>query len=55
MSDDAGLESELPDVTGIDLDQLEALPDSVLHTALRRVLAEQVDMPNRYSGFENSL
>lgn len=53
--DDAVLESELLDVTDIDLDQLDALPDSVLRAALRRVLAEHTDMPDRYSIFQNTL
>jgi FXSXX-COOH protein len=55
MGDDAGLESELLDVTGIDLDQLDALPDSVLRASLRRVLTERVDIPDGYAGFENAL
>jgi FXSXX-COOH protein len=55
MGDDADLESELLDVTGIDLDQLDALPSSALRTALSRVLTEQKDIPDRYSGFQNSL
>lgn len=54
MSDEV-LESELLDVRGIDLDQLEALPDSVLRASLSRILAERVDMPDRYSIFANSI
>lgn len=53
--DDVVLESELLDVTGIDLDQLKALPDSVLRWALRRILTERVDMPDRYTIHESSL
>jgi FXSXX-COOH protein len=53
--DDMVLESELLDVTDIDLEQLDALPDSVLRAALRRVLAERTDMPDRYSIFGSSL
>lgn len=55
MCDDVVLESELLDVTGINLDQLDALPDSVLRAALRRILAERVDMPERYTIFQSSL
>jgi FXSXX-COOH protein len=53
--DDAVLESELLDVTDIKLEQLDALPDSVLRAALRRVLAERADMPDRYTIHESSL
>lgn len=55
MSDDTELESELLDVSSIELDQLDALPDSALRTALQRILTEQQDVPGRYSGFQNSL
>ena len=53
--DDLVLESELLDVTGIDLEQLKTLPDSVLRSALRRILTERVDMPDRYTIHESSL
>ena len=54
MSDDV-LESELLDVQGIDLDRLKALPDSVLQSSLSRILAERVDMPDRYTIHESSI
>lgn len=49
------LESDLPDVTELDFDRLRALPDSALRAALHRVLAERVDMPERYTIFDNAL
>jgi FXSXX-COOH protein len=53
--DDGVLESELLDVTDLDLDQLDALPDSVLRAALRRILMERIDAPDRYTIHESSL
>ncbi|HEV2783687.1 MAG TPA: FxSxx-COOH cyclophane-containing RiPP peptide [Actinophytocola sp.] len=54
-ADDIVLESELLDVTGVEFDQLDALPDSVLRAALHRVLTESGDSPHLYASFENSL
>jgi FXSXX-COOH protein len=53
--DDVRIESELLDLTDIDLDRLARLPDSVLRTSLQRVLSERVDLPQGYAGFENAL
>jgi FXSXX-COOH protein len=55
MDPDGVLESELIDVTGIDLARLEALPDSVLRASLRRILAENGEMPDQYAAFQSSL
>jgi FXSXX-COOH protein len=55
MDDGTRLESELLDVTGIDLGQLGELPDTVLRASLRRILSERVDLPEGYAGFENAL
>lgn len=55
MDDEGAVESDLLDVTDIDFEQLAALPDSVLRTSLARVLAERVDMPERYTIFDNAL
>lgn len=52
---DARIESELLDLTDLDLDRLAELPDSVLAASLRRVLSERVDLPQGYAGFENAL
>lgn len=49
------LESDLLDVTELDFDRLRAMPDSTLRAALHRVLAERVDMPERYTIFDNAL
>jgi len=54
MNDDV-LESGLLDVRDIDLDRLKALPDSVLHASLSRILAERVDTPDRYTIHESSI
>ncbi|HEX6347278.1 FxSxx-COOH cyclophane-containing RiPP peptide [Umezawaea sp.] len=55
METDGVLESELLDVTGIDLARLDALPDDVLRASLRRVLAEDPEMPEQYAAFQSSL
>ena len=55
MENDGVLESELLDVTGIDLARLEALPDAVLRASLRRILAEDLEMPDQYAAFQSSL
>lgn len=55
MGEEAGLESELLDVTGIDLDQLDGLPESVLRASLLRILSEPADLPDGYAGFQNAL
>jgi FXSXX-COOH protein len=52
---DVRIESELLDLTDIDLDRLAGLPDSVLRASLRRVLSERVDLPQGYAGFENAM
>jgi FXSXX-COOH protein len=44
----------LIDLTGIDLRELDALADTVLAAALRRVLWESENRPDRYSAFENA-
>jgi FXSXX-COOH protein len=48
-------ESELLDVTGIDLARLDALPDAVLRASLSRILAENLEMPDQYAAFQSSL
>ncbi|PWW63572.1 FxSxx-COOH cyclophane-containing RiPP peptide [Actinokineospora spheciospongiae] len=44
----------LPDLTGLDFADLEAMPESVLRAALRRVLADG-GAPSRFAAFQNSL
>lgn len=55
MTDAADLESDLLDIASIDLRQLADLPKSVLVTALRRVLAENDDLPDQYAAFQNAI
>lgn len=54
MTDEPALESELLDVTGIDFDQLQSLPDTVLRSSLRRIFAELSQLPDQYSIFQNA-
>jgi FXSXX-COOH protein len=55
MDDDAVLESDLLDVTDLDLSQLAVLPDSVLRASLQRILTEKLAMPDHYSAHQSSL
>ncbi|MGW5052089.1 FxSxx-COOH cyclophane-containing RiPP peptide [Actinokineospora sp. NPDC004072] len=52
---DPGAGGGLLDVSGIDLDDIAALPDSVLRSALRRVLAGRAALPDRFAAFQSSL
>lgn len=51
----SALESDLIDLTGVDLAQLSALPETVFARSLRRILAEQDGTAgwDRYASFEN--
>lgn len=42
------LQSDLVDLRGIRLDQLEALPANVLASSLRRILLESARQPHSY-------
>lgn len=55
MDDEVDLESDLLDVTGIGLEQLDAIPNSVLGASLRRILAERAKMPDQYAGFQSAM
>ncbi|SDP96283.1 FxSxx-COOH cyclophane-containing RiPP peptide [Lentzea jiangxiensis] len=55
MADDPELRSELVDLSGIDFERLDAMPESVLRRALRRVLAEDPSTPGQYAAFQNRL
>lgn len=45
--------SGLIDISGIDLDRLRDLPDSVFGATLRRVLDESEDTTGLFVGFQN--
>lgn len=55
MDDHADLVSELIDVSTLSLDQIDALPDSVLRASLTRILRENAEMPSQYAAFQSSL
>ncbi|MFD7655014.1 FxSxx-COOH cyclophane-containing RiPP peptide [Actinosynnema sp. NPDC059797] len=55
MAEEPVLESELLDVTGLDLARLADLPDTALRAALHRILAENAELPTRFAAFESSL
>jgi FXSXX-COOH protein len=46
-------QSDLIDLSGIDLEQLSVLPGSVFVTALRRILQENAEDSMPYAGFVN--
>lgn len=47
-------ESDLIDLTGLNLDDVAELPESSFATVLRRILND-VDQPDQYVGFQNQL
>ena len=55
MTDESDQISELIDVSGLGLDQLAELPESVLASALRRILTEYDGFPDRYTGFNSQI
>lgn len=46
-------ESDVVDLTGISLERIALLPDSVLAASLRRILADDGDATERYVGFQD--
>lgn len=48
-----GFQSDLIDLSGIDLERLSALPGTVFGTALRRILREHAEDSTPYAGFLN--
>lgn len=48
-------ELELIDLTGVDLDELASLPDTVLVGTLRRILSGLDEATDRFCGFESAL
>ncbi|HEX9335097.1 MAG TPA: FxSxx-COOH cyclophane-containing RiPP peptide [Pseudonocardiaceae bacterium] len=55
MGESPDLRSDLIDVTGIDLDQLMDLPDSVLTESLLRILRDVSVPPNQYAKFQDAI
>ena len=55
MDGEEHVESDLLDVTGLDLDQVAALPPSALAIALRRVLDDEAEPADYYAAFQNSM
>lgn len=54
MEDDIFLESELLDVTRLNVAELDSMPDSVLRASLRRILADNPD-GHQYAAFQSAL
>ncbi|GAA1275042.1 FxSxx-COOH cyclophane-containing RiPP peptide [Saccharothrix xinjiangensis] len=60
MGDTAGvggaeLESDLVDLTGVDLQRLEALPRTALYGSLRRILRESGAPADQYASFQSRI
>lgn len=53
--DEADLESDLIDLTEVDLEQLDVLPDSVFAMVLLRVLRDDSPQSDRYTGFQSAI
>lgn len=55
MTDEPMVESVIVDLTGVTLDDLRDLPDSVVAPALRRIL-EEIDSPqDAVAGFQSAI
>ncbi|MFJ8959055.1 FxSxx-COOH cyclophane-containing RiPP peptide [Lentzea sp. NPDC102401] len=52
---DASLKSDLVDLSGVDFDQLDTLPSSVLTRSLHRVLRENASNIDHYAAFQNTI
>ncbi|MFI9598756.1 hypothetical protein ACIHCX_02575 [Streptomyces sp. NPDC052043] len=56
MEETTGVECGLPDIAGITIDQLRALPGSVLAVALERVQAEATESDeDEYNTWQSSV
>ncbi|MEU5694673.1 FxSxx-COOH cyclophane-containing RiPP peptide [Actinosynnema sp. NPDC020468] len=55
MNEEPALESDLLDVTDIDLTRLAELPETALRAALHRILTDHDDLPDQYAAFESAL
>ena len=53
--DESGLESDLVNLTGVNLEQLSALPSSVLVMSLSRILTENNVAREQYAAFQNAI
>jgi FXSXX-COOH protein len=51
--DEPGLISDLMDLTGVELRQVDDIPPSDLLGGLRRILQEAGDLTEQYSAFDN--
>lgn len=51
--DEPGLISDLADLTGVSLRQVDDMPQSCLLAGLRRILLEAGDLSEQYSAFDN--
>ncbi|MDX3659893.1 FxSxx-COOH protein [Streptomyces sp. ID05-26A] len=54
MTDDDFLESELLDVTHLNLSEVDAMPDSALRASLRRILTQNPE-EHQYAAFQSAL
>lgn len=53
--DESGLDSDLVNLAGVDLEQFGAIPSSVLEISLRRIFAENSVAREQYAEFRNSI
>lgn len=52
---DAGLRSDLVDLSGVDFGLLADLPESVLARSLERVLRDNTSATDHYASFQNRI
>jgi FXSXX-COOH protein len=51
----AELRSDLVDLTGLCLDQIDDLPETVLASSLRRILRENQEQPSAYTQYSANI
>ena len=55
VNDFLEVRSDMVDLSGLRLDQLDHLPETVFVAALRRVLRESMEQPNSYEQFQSAI
>ena len=55
VNDALEVRSDMVDLSGLHLDQLDHLPETVLVAALRRIVRESMEQPNSYEQFQSAI
>jgi FXSXX-COOH protein len=54
-TEESAFESDRVDLTGLPLERIALLPDSVLAASLRRILTDDSDPTEQYAGFQDRI